>query len=360
MRVGIRTKQVAGVMAIVGLALAVLGGWYLASLTHILLDSSRSHAQLLSYLIHQRAFAVVQQAGDTLTLLRTDSGLQTIFEGQAFAENMVDASIVDAQGRIVADLAPERIGQPLEERPDLNALVDAEGPIARLKAIYTAGSDFEFRQPVAIGVSELGSIRIGVSAWLLRDDLEERMRVPIYWAAGVLLGSFIVAGFLAQLVLRPIHVIRTGLAKLGRGELDVSVDLPEDAELSDLGDSFKQVTARMAEDRNEGVGKRALESVVDRLEDAVALVSTDGTLLFCNAAMRPVLGLPDPVEATPAGGARPALTSLLPDGHPYLAAVERAIRERATEGAPVQIPGTGGPLVLSLIVRGADGRPMGV
>ena len=32
MRIGIRTKQVAGVMAIVSLALTVLGGWYLASL----------------------------------------------------------------------------------------------------------------------------------------------------------------------------------------------------------------------------------------------------------------------------------------------------------------------------------------
>ena len=43
-------------------------------------------------------------------------------------------------------------------------------------------------------------------------------------------------------VLRPIHVIRSGLAQLGRGELDVNVDLPKDSEFGDLGDSFKAVT----------------------------------------------------------------------------------------------------------------------
>jgi PAS domain-containing protein len=201
---------------------------------------------------------------------------------------------------------------------------------------------------------------VGVSAWLLRGELEDEMYWPLVTAGGVLLGSFIVAGFLAQLVLRPIHVIRSGLARLGRGELDVNVDLPHDAELTDLGDSFRQVTARMAEERNEGVGKRALESVVDRLEDAVALVSINGTLLFSNAAMRPVLGLPDPVEATPVGAARPALSSLLPEGHPYLDAVDRALTEGATEGGPVQVPGAGERLVLTHTVRGTDGRPMGV
>jgi signal transduction histidine kinase len=360
MRLGIRTKQVAGVMAIVGLALVVLGGWYLASLTSVLLESSRSRAQLLSNLIYQRTFTVLDQPGEPFELLRADSGLRTILEGQAYSENMVYASICDPGNRIVVDGFPDRVGLTLDPRPSLDDLIETAGPMARLRAIYTAGSDFELRQSIMSGSTELASIRIGVSAWLLRDDFINELRGPIYWGVGILLGSFIVAGFLAQLVLKPIHVIRSGLARLGRGELDVNVDLPKDAELSDLGDSFRQVTARMAEDRNEGVGKRALESVVDRLEDAVALVSTTGTLLFSNAAMRPVLGLPDPVEATPAGGARPALASLLPEGHPYLDAVSRALKDGTREGGPVQVPGAGERLVLTNTVRGADGRPMGV
>ena len=132
----------------------------------------------------------------------------------------------------------------------------------------------------------------------------------------MLVGATFVAMLLAQVVLRPIHVIRSGLARLGRGELDVSVDLPQDTELADLGASFKQVSARLAADRSELAGQRAtLESVVDRLEDAVALFAPDGTLLFANPAMEARV-----LWTSPAPSA-----ICLPPRHPYRAAVEATL-----------------------------------
>ena len=44
MRLSIKTKQVAGVTVIVGLALAVLSAWYVRSLVDILLKDSRARA----------------------------------------------------------------------------------------------------------------------------------------------------------------------------------------------------------------------------------------------------------------------------------------------------------------------------
>ena len=118
---------------------------------------------------------------------------------------------------------------------------------------------------------------------LIRAEFNESVRTPLLWAAVALAGSIFVAMLLAQLIVRPIHVIRSGLARLGRGELDAGVDLPTGADLADLGDSFKAISARLAADRTELAGQRAtLESLVDVLEDAVALFSTDGTLLFAN------------------------------------------------------------------------------
>ncbi len=112
---------------------------------------------------------------------------------------------------------------------------------------------------------------------------------------------------LAQIALRPIHVIRSGLARLGRGELDVSVDLPGDAELAELGDSFKAVTARLAADRTALAGQRAtLESVVESLEDAVGLFDANGSLLFANPAMRTALGDQNATDR-PAAAARPSV-----------------------------------------------------
>ena len=55
-----------------------------------------------------------------------------------------------------------------------------------------------------------------------------------YTAVIALAISTMVATLLAQWMLRPIHVIQSGLTRLGRGELDVRLDLPGQ-EFADLG-----------------------------------------------------------------------------------------------------------------------------
>ena len=150
----------------------------------------------------------------------------------------------------------------------------------------------------------------------------------------------------------PIHVIRSGLARLGRGELDVDVDLPQDSELGDLGDSFKAVTARLAADRTQLAGQRAtLESVVEHLEDAVALFGPDGTLLFANPAMRASLRR------------RPARRSAR-CCRPAIRTARSSTRRRRTAPArgpqTVPAPAGGERLVLTDVVTDADARPVGV
>src|SRR5262249_5302472 len=55
--------------------------------------------------------------------------------------------------------------------------------------------------------------------------------------------------FLAQLVLRPIHVIRSGLTRLGN-ELGVTLDLPPGDEFGELGSFFNSVSQQLS-DRGE-------------------------------------------------------------------------------------------------------------
>jgi signal transduction histidine kinase len=190
-----------------------------------------------------------------------------------------------------------------------------------------------------------------VSTLFLRDSLQTEMRTPVITAVLAILLSSLVAMVMAQIALRPIHVIRSGLARLGRGELDVSVDLPDSAEMSALGDSFKAVSARLAADRTELAGQRAtLESVVRNLEDAVALFSPDGTLLFANPAMRPML-------QTTEG----PLTTVLPAGHPYRTAVEAVLETRAPlEPRTAAVPDSGDRLILAHPFESATGEFLGV
>jgi len=65
-------------------------------------------------------------------------------------------------------------------------------------------------------------------------------------AAGIaLLVAVVAAMLLAQVVLRPMHVIRSSLSRLGRGDLGATLDLRDDAEFRDLGDVFDQVSAQL-------------------------------------------------------------------------------------------------------------------
>jgi signal transduction histidine kinase len=351
MALGIKTKQVAGVTFIVGLAVILLSAWYISSLATVWLGETRARAELLANTITHRAFEVVRSGADPVAALQTDGGLESILESSVYSNNVLYAAIVGTDGVAIAHSDPTSLGRSLARVEDLDTLLN-EGAIAQARAIYTPGGKrFEHRKPLFLNEAEFGSVRIGVSTLLLQQELDRQMRTPLFTAAIAILVAVFVAMLLAQVTLRPIHVIRSGLARLGRGELDVSVDLPSDAELADLGDSFKAVSARLAADRSALAGQRAtLESVVDSLEDAVALFSPAGALLFANPAMEPVLGTAEgPVH------------QLLAADHPYRRAVERALTERAPLGpATVQLPGGGERLLLVHRVENADGELLGV
>lgn len=356
MRFGIRTKQVAGVTAVVALAAIVLSGWYLAALMQILLEGSRSRADFMLNAVYQQAFSVVARGGDPAAALRDDQGVRTVLESAAYMEGIDYARIVGRDGNVLADPDPAVVGKPSTAKSSLDDLMRA-GPLAELRAIYAPGV-FEVSVPLTVGTQDVGSIRVGVGTLLVRSALVEQLFWPAITALVVLVVSVFVAMLLAQLVLRPIHVIRSGLARLGRGELDVKVELPADAELRDLSDSFRQVTERLAADRTELAEQRAIETVVDRLEDAVALFGTDGTLLFANAAMKQAIAAPMPESHVGGPHSGPMIAQLWPPEHPYRAAVDQALAGQSIDLArPLQIPGSGDRLVLTHLVPGAAGGP---
>ena len=108
----------------------------------------------------------------------------------------------------------------------------------------TRGRTLEFSAPLLLDDEALGEIRIGISTLLVRRSLEETVTPALAAALGLLLVAVLVAIFLAQAVLRPIHVIQSSLTRLGRGELGVTLDL-EEAEMQDLRGVFDTVSAQL-------------------------------------------------------------------------------------------------------------------
>jgi signal transduction histidine kinase len=327
--VSIKAKQVAGVTTLVVVIVAVLSAYHLATLTHLAMLETQSDAELLSRAIFQRAREVLlTPQADPYGALRTDGGIRAILESSiGYSANISYAAVVHPNGTAVAHSFPSLEGETMAEQEEFRPIVTG-GTIRELQAVYSDRT-FELREPLLYGDSVFASIRIGVSPFLVRSQLEdEALPRALATVVAALLISMLVAVLLAQWMLRPIHVIQSGLSRLGRGELDVRLDLPGN-EFRDLGSSFEAVSAQLAalgkgpsldassEGESHVVRSGAgadFASVMENLEDAVALFSPAGELIFRNAAMR-ALAIDD-----------------LPASHPARVLVDRTIAGRRSQG----------------------------
>jgi signal transduction histidine kinase len=357
MRLGIKAKQVLGVTTIVGAIVVVLSVMHLASLAKVRLDESSARAELLANAIFQRAHAVVSAGADPFVALRDDSGLRSILESSLYSNNVTFAAIVDTHGLVIAHADRLEEGKSLPPADDLRAL-NLRSPIYQLRAIYSGqGRNLELSQPLLLNDTEFGSIRIGVSTLLVRSDLDSSLR-PAALTALIALGLSVVgATLLAQILLRPIHVIRSGLTRLGRGEFGVHLDLDQQDEFGELGKFFNAVSAQLSADRNQMAGQVAnLESAVQHLEDAVAIVSPKGQVLFANPAMRALV---------PGAAAGVSLNDLVASDHALRRQADQTLASRQSRG-PVSVvfdaAGTepGERLLLTHPVNDANGGLVGI
>ena len=357
MRLGIKAKQVLGVTTIVGAIVVVLSVMHLARLAEVRLDESRARAELLANAIFHRAHAVVSEGADPYVALRNDSGLRSILESSLYSDNVTFAAIVDTHGLVVAHADPQEEGKQLPSAADLRALM-LRSPFYQLRAIYSGqGRNLEFSQPLLLNDTEFGAIRIGVSTLLVRSDLDKSLR-PAAFTALIALGVSIVgAVLLAQILLRPIHVIRSGLTRLGRGEFGVRLDLDQQDEFGELGKFFNAVSAQLSADRTQMAGQVAnLESAVQHLEDAVAIVSPTGQVLFANPAMRALV---------PGAAAGSSLNDLVASDHQLRRQADQTLASRQSRG-PVSVvfdaPGVdaGERLLLTHPVNDANGELVGI
>jgi signal transduction histidine kinase/PAS domain-containing protein len=287
--VSIKSRQVAGVTTLVVFIVAVLSTYHLVTLARLSMQEAAASGELLKQAIYQRAREVVPSAKDPYLALRQDGGIRSLLDSSiGYSPNVTYAAITNREGIAVAHSSTTEEGKPLAPEEDVSAVMQRTA-FGLLRAVYFSDNTYEARQPLLLGEEQFGTIRIGISTLLVKSELQKALNVALQSVVLALILSTVVAMLMAQWMLRPIHVIQSGLTRLGRGELDVRLDLPE-AEFKDLGSSFDAVSAQLSESRARALSPSTdFESIVDNLEDAVALFSPDGRPMFCNPAMNGVL-----------------------------------------------------------------------
>ena len=324
MRLGIKGKQVLGVTTIVGAVVVVLSLMHLARLAQVSLDEGRARAELLGNAIYHRAREVVAENVNPYQALHADPGLRSILEASLYDNNVTFAAIVDAQGNAVVDADRSQEGLAVPVAADLGELLTRTS-FRQLTAIYRdQGRNLDYAQPLLLDDRPIGSIHIGVSTLLIRRDLNRSLGPAVVTALLALGVAVLGATVLAQLLLRPIHVIRSGLTRLGKGESGVQLDLGQADEFGELGAFFNTVSAQIAADRSQMAGQVAhLESAVEHLEDAVAIVGPDARLLFANPAMRALV---------PSAAAGVLLDGLVAASHPLRRMAEDTLSTHQSRG----------------------------
>ncbi len=333
MRLSYQTRQVLGVTAIVALTVIALSVVYLAAQAHALLEESELRGRMLTNLTYQRAFTLVRSPETAEADLQSDPGLRAILlSAIGFVENVTYATITDVRDKALVHSSPTLEGTTVPQQEALDQLL-ASSPYAQLRGVWEQRS-YEVTQPLLLGEERFGSIRVGVSTVLIWEGLMDALKRIAWVAIPAVVLSTLLSWLLARRFLRPIHVLQSGIARLGQGEEDVTLDLA-DEDFKDLGTSFNALSQSVSSVRSQLVEQaRRAESVVERLEDAVAIVGPHGDVVFANPAMKVLLPALEP--GVPFAAA-------VPEQHPCRTIVEQALQVRASRGPLIaDLPGAAG------------------
>lgn len=173
------------------------------------------------------------------------------------------ATVIDHDGVIQGDANPRRLGNAYRDPPGLASLPGPGGPAAgeRLRANHLMlVAQVPVREP---GGRIIGTAYVG----LRRDYIEStlagsRRQQALIMMAFVLLGVG-AAFLLMSRLLRPVGVLRQGLERIGRGDLDTPIGLRNRTELGLLADTVDEMAGALKRAQAEMVERERLAHEVD-------------------------------------------------------------------------------------------------
>jgi signal transduction histidine kinase len=226
--------------------------------------------------------------------LATDANLTNMLESVVGNWPIIyDAAIVDNNNRALLHTNPDQLGKVVPERPDFALVRDADFR-GQLRVVYSPATVYEVRSPLQLDGHPFGTVRIGVSSVLLKNEVTPRLRHAIAYAAISLLLSLILAAGVSHLALGPLEQISRRLDSVTAGQADV---VPEE---SDSQDEYGLVTLKIAHlgrqmrDTKEifSALKDNVDQIMANLQDGLMLFTGDYRVVLVSASVERFLGRP--------------------------------------------------------------------
>jgi len=186
-----------------------------------------------------------------------------VTEMTARRDDLEAVVVLDREGRIQADVDARRLGeayaglaglQPVAPR---HALRDGErllGDARRLVAVV----------PVTLRDGQpLGTAVVALKRAYLDQQVTRSRRALLSLAAGLLVAGSAAAFGLMSLLLRPLGLLREGLARIGRGDLDTPLRLRDRTEIGRLAEAVNGMATQLKASQEQLIEKERLSHEMD-------------------------------------------------------------------------------------------------
>jgi len=231
---------------------------------------------------------------DVTYYLSTDSNLNAQLESVVGAFRYVyDASIVDANGKIILHTNPDLIGKQVVERPEFQLLQNARFR-RQLRMVYNPPNIYEVRMPLQLNGTAFGSVRLGINTVFIRSELTPRLRHAVIFSAVAVFLSLLLAAVLSHIALGPLERLSRSIDRIGTGTSDPV------AEHDGSNDEYGLVSVKIANlgrqmrDAKEifSALKENVDQVMAKLQDGLMLFTRDARVVLVSASVERFLGRP--------------------------------------------------------------------
>lgn len=226
--------------------------------------------------------------------LSTDNDLNVLVESVVGDWPLVyDAAVVDADNKAILHSNPDLIDKSVADRPDFQRLQEARFQ-DQLRMLYRPPSVYEVRMPLLLNGAAFGSVRVGVSTVLLKNELTPRLRHALILSGIAILMSLILAAGLSNLALGPLERISRSLDSVTEGNAE---PIPDEEPGSD---EYGLVTLKIAHlgqqmrDAKEifSALKDNVDQIMANLQDGLMLFTRDSRVVLVSASVERFLGRP--------------------------------------------------------------------
>jgi signal transduction histidine kinase len=204
-----------------------------------------------------------------------------------------DASIVDANGKVLLHTNPQLVGKQLVPRLDFRSVVTAHS-WEQLRLVYRPAKVYDVSFPLQLNGAAFGTIHIGVSTVLLQSEITPRLMHALYFSIASIFASLLLAAGVSNLALGPLKKISRNLDSVSSGATEaLSGNESEHDELGLVTLKIANLGRQMRDSREIfSALKDNVDQLMSKLQDGLMLFARDSRVVLVSAPVERFLGRP--------------------------------------------------------------------